>query len=185
MATACFTGHRKLGAVYYNRHNPSTEWHTLKQYMDQVVRQMHEMPYYVDHFISGLAIGVDMLGAESVNDVRMLGNLNTPIKLTGAMPFPSQPNKWPEHTRQHWQEICAMCDQVVAVSQDPYHPSKMQIRNQWMVDSSDYVIAVWNGIKYGGTWNCMSYALKQNKPVLAVQPLGLQWSCGWLTGEPS
>ena len=185
MPTACFTGHRKLGAVYYNRHNPSTEWHTLKQFMDGVITELIKLPHQIDRFISGLAIGVDMLGAESVNDVRILHGLENNIELVGAMPFPSQPNKWPQPTREHWNDICAMCNNVVAVSQDPYHPSKMQLRNQWMVDQSDYVIAVWNGIKYGGTWNCMSYALNQNKPILAVQPLGLQWGCGWMTGEPS
>ena len=178
MATACFTGHRKLGQVYYNKANPSTEWHTLRQYMDQVIKGMIGSPYNVDHFISGLAIGVDLLAAESVAYVRAFGG--PVVTLTGAMPFPSQPSRWPEPTRQHWNSVCQLCIKVVSVSADPYSPQKMQIRNEWMVDLSDYVIAVWNGMKSGGTWNCMSYALGKNKSVLAIQPLGLQWECGWI-----
>ena len=34
-----------------------------------------------------------------------------------------------------------------------------------MVDNSDYVLAVWNGEKKGGTWYTIDYARKKNKPV--------------------
>jgi len=178
MPTACFTGHRKLGDHYYNPTTPSTEWHTLRQYLDQVNTSMIN-DHGVDHFISGLAIGVDLLAAESVAYVRVFAK-DKEVKLTGAMPFPSQPNKWPEPTRQHWHNVCQLCNQVVSVSADPYSPQKMQIRNEWMVDQSDYVIAIWNGMKSGGTWNCINYAKSKNKPVLAVQPLGAVWGCGWV-----
>jgi len=183
MTTACFTGHRKIGANYYNRHNPSPEWHTLQQYMNQIVQGMCGSPYQVDHYISGLAIGVDMLGAECVAYVRSF--LKTQVNLTGAMPFPSQPNRWPEPTRNHWDDVCQLCNKVVAVSADPYSPQKMQIRNQWMVDQSHYVIAVWNGVKKGGTWNCMQYALSQGKSVLILQQTHGVWDCKWAVGDQS
>lgn len=178
MTTACFTGHRKISDEYYNKANPSAEWHTLRQFMDQIIKGMIGSPNNVDHFISGLAIGVDMLAAESVAYVRSFGG--PAIRLTGAIPFPSQPSKWPEPTRVQWANICELCNEVVSVSADPYSPQKMQIRNEWMVDESDYVIAVWNGVKSGGTWNCMSYALSKNKPILTIQLSGLQWQCGWI-----
>ncbi len=176
MPTACFTGHRKLNGQYYNRHNPSTEWHTLKNYMNTINTWMMK-ELQVNHFISGLAIGLDMVGAESVALVRAFGGPE--VKLTGAMPFPSQASRWPQSTREHWDNVCSLCNEVVAVSPDPYHPSKMQIRNEWMVDSSNYVIAVWNGIKKGGTWNCMAYAIKQGKPVLIIQQVGANWRGRW------
>jgi len=179
MPTACFTGHRQLNGEYYNKNNPSASWHTLRQYMDKVVTSFMR-DHGVNHFISGLAIGVDMLGAESVALCRVFMK-GVEIKLTGAMPFPSQPNKWPEPTRQHWHNVCGLCNEVVAVSADPYSPAKMQIRNEWMVDNSDYVIAVWNGVKSGGTWNCMQYAKAQGKPVFVIQPVGVQWIGAWLT----
>lgn len=34
-----------------------------------------------------------------------------------------------------------------------------------MVDKSDIVIAVFNGTEKGGTWDTISYAQKQNKPI--------------------
>ena len=178
MPTACFTGHRQLAGKYYNRANPSTEWLTLKNYVNDVVRSLiHD--HKVNHFISGLAIGLDMLGAESVALVRAFGGPE--VKLTGAMPFPSQPSRWPKPTRDHWNDICDICNEVVSVSTDPYSPQKMQIRNEWMVDRSDYVIAIWDGISKGGTQNCMNYAKAQGKHVLLIQPLGANWGHAWMT----
>jgi len=49
----------------------------------------------------------------------------------------------------------------------------MQKRNEWMVDHSDYVIAVWDGSK-GGTGNCVKYAIKQEKEILQLNPKTLE-----------
>ena len=46
-------------------------------------------------------------------------------------------------------------------------------RNEYMVDNSDYVIAVWNG-KPSGTGNTVKYARKNNKMVLLVDPQTLE-----------
>jgi len=178
MPSACFTGHRKLAGEYYNRFNPSTEWVTLKNHLSLIVKSfIHD--HQVDHFITGLAIGVDMLGAESVALVRSFGGPE--VKLTGAMPFPSQPSRWPQPTRDHWDNVCGLCNEVVSVSADPYHPSKMQTRNEWMVDRSTYVIAIWDGVSTGGTQNCMNYAKTQGKPILLVQPMDAGWQHAWVT----
>jgi uncharacterized phage-like protein YoqJ len=45
----------------------------------------------------------------------------------------------------------------------------MQIRNEWMVDRADQVIAIWDGTS-GGTANCVEYATKMNKPILRIDP---------------
>jgi len=179
MPTACFTGHRKINSQYYNRINPSPDWLSLKNYLNKVVTSLIK-DHSVDHFITGLAIGVDMLGAESVAICRAF--TPGPVKLTGAMPFPSQGSRWPEPTRNHWENTKGLCNELVSVSPDPYHPSKMQIRNEWMVDRSDYVIAIWNGIEKGGTWNCITYAKATGKPVLWIQQDGINWNNGWITG---
>ena len=188
MASACFTGHRQLNGQYYNPISPSAEWDALKLYLDHLLMWLMTQNNYmhteliqhdcVDHFISGLAIGVDMLAAERVAYIRAF--VKTPVKLTGAMPFPSQPSRWPQQTKDHFKHVCSLCNEVVAVSQDPYHPSKMQIRNQWMVDRSNYVIAIWNGVEKGGTWNCISYARSTGKPILWVELNGTQWRNTWI-----
>jgi len=178
MYTACFTGHRKIGGEYYNRVNPSAEWMLLKNYLDSIV-YFFMRDHNVTHFITGLAIGVDMLGAESVALCRSF--IKTPITLTGAMPFPSQRKKWPKPTRDHWHDTCSLCNEVVSISADPYHPTKMQIRNEWMVDQSNYVIAIWDSRMKGGTWNCIKYAQSKDKPVLHLVHTNQGWAHNWLS----
>jgi len=178
MYTVCFTGHRKMSGEYYNHMNPTAEWMMLKNYLYKIVLSFVE-DHNVTHFISGLAIGVDTVGAETVNHCR--ATTNTPIKLTGAMPFPAQASSWPAPSRNHWQDLLLMCDESIAVSDNPYHPSKMQTRNEWMVDNSNYTIAVWDGRKKGGTWNCVKYALSKDVPVLHVHKTHQRWEHTWLT----
>lgn len=44
---------------------------------------------------------------------------------------------------------------------------KMQLRNIYMVDRSELVIAVYNGVAKGGTFNCITYA-KGKKDILCI-----------------
>ncbi len=175
MSVACFTGHRQINNQYYNQNNPSAGWHTLKLYLNNTLMGLMSQ---TDHFISGLAIGVDMLAAECVAYTRTF--VKTPVLLTGAAPFPAQPSKWPQQTKDHYNYVCSLCNELIAVSPDPYHPSKMQIRNEWMVNHSDYVIAIWNGVEKGGTWNCISYARSLGKPILWIGQSDIQWQSEWI-----
>ena len=45
----------------------------------------------------------------------------------------------------------------------------MQKRNEYMVDLTDKVIAVWDGSK-GGTGNCVRYAEKCGKEIIRILP---------------
>ena len=181
MPTACFTGHRKINGHYYNSFNPSPDWLALKNYLNELLHGL--MINSVDHYISGLAIGVDLLAAECVDYART--NIGFDVQLTGAMPFPSQAGRWPQPTRQHWDHVCTLCNQVVSVSADPYSPEKMQTRNEWMVNNSHYVIAIWNGIRKGGTWNCITYAQTRGLPILFVQQGQNGWQAVWVSSPYS
>ena len=61
-------------------------------------------------------------------------------------------------------------DRIVETSDDPYAAWKMQKRNEWMVDNSGAVIAVWDGTP-SGTANTVKYARKQKKAVLVIDPV--------------
>lgn len=41
-------------------------------------------------------------------------------------------------------------------------------RNRRMVDYSKYVIAAWDGRKYGGTYYTINYAKKLNKEIILI-----------------
>lgn len=57
--------------------------------------------------------------------------------------------------------------------QGRYNPYKLQIRNEYMVDNADVVIAVWDGSK-GGTCNCVNYAKKIGKNIIQINPKDIE-----------
>lgn len=50
-----------------------------------------------------------------------------------------------------------------------YKPYLMQVRNEYMVNLADKVIAVWDGTS-GGTGNCVAYAKKKEKEIILINP---------------
>lgn len=53
-----------------------------------------------------------------------------------------------------------------------YHPAKMQKRNEYMVDHTDVLIALWDKdiVNKSGTYNCIKYARKIGKPIIIIDP---------------
>lgn len=65
--------------------------------------------------------------------------------------------------------VFARADNIVLVSDCEYNSTVMQQRNEWMLDYSDVMIAVWDGSK-GGTGNCVRYVKSKNKPIIEIRP---------------
>lgn len=166
------TGHRKLVPPGYN----GGSWWTptcpiVEQYHNGIKHVIMEniIKLYQNNnvvaFVSGGAIGADILFAEAVILLRDYGY---PITLGIATPFPSQASKWGHQTVVRYNKVLAAANWVYSVSPDPYSPQKMQIRNKWMVDRCGTLLAVWNGVTKGGTWNCINYARKQGRKILTI-----------------
>ena len=110
-----------------------------------------------ERVISGMALGWDMaLGRAAVR---------CGIPLTAAVPFEGQEKMWPASSQESFRALRNCADTVVIVSEGGYAPWKMQVRNKWMVDNCDTVLALWNGTD-GGTANCVRYAQAANKPIV-------------------
>lgn len=169
MTIACFTGHRKIAGQYYNHDKPTPEWLALRNYLQGAVSTFIDQG--ITHYISGMALGVDQLAVETVAFVRAFKKFD--VALTAAIPFPSQPSNWPRASQIKYQELLGLCNQQWVTSDDPYAPAKMLIRDKWMVNHSDYVIAVWDGREKGGTWHTYNYARQQGRPVFGIDPIGL------------
>lgn len=167
----CFTGHRpdKLGG--YAGPNAIHFQTRLHNYLVRVLIKAIHKDFKT--FISGGALGVDQIAAEAVIELRK-HTLYRKINLVIARPFPNQASKWPWHAQKRFSLIIEQADRIVDVSPDPYAPWKMQIRNEWMVNLSEVVIAVWNGVEKGGTWNCIQYAVKKQRDILIINPTTLE-----------
>ena len=68
-----------------------------------------------------------------------------------------------------YNSILARADKVVLVSDEEYKPYLMQKRNEYMVDETDKLVAVWDGTA-GGTGNCVNYARKVGKEIIRIFP---------------
>jgi len=165
----CFTGHRpdKLGG-YYGERAEKIQNDVFDTLVD-VITRAYNNGFHI--FISGGALGVDQLAAEAV--IHLRDEQKMPIRLVIAKPFPSQSCKWPKSAQNKFDILCEKADHVFNVSEDPYTPEKMTLRNEWMVNRSGCVVAVWNGCK-GGTGNCVDYARKMYKPIHIINPYTLE-----------
>lgn len=97
--------------------------------------------------ISGMAQGFDTLVAKTAV------HFNVPF--IAAVPFKSF----------DVDSIISEAEEINYISDD-YSFSVFQKRNIWMVDKCKLLVTAWDGNKNGGTWNTISYALKNNKDMI-------------------
>jgi uncharacterized phage-like protein YoqJ len=155
--TVAITGHRPDRLGGYEGTHPMALW--VKSRIRDVLVQLKHEGY--EDFVSGGALGTDQWSSWIA--------LELGFNLTIARPFPSQDSVWPETSRKAYRELLNL-SKVVDVSEDPYHPSKLFLRNQWMVDHSSCLIAVYDG-GAGGTAHSYKYAKKKNKRIELINPL--------------
>lgn len=165
--TCCFTGPRPQSLGGYSGPIAEATKKRVSKTLSSEIGKARDVGF--DTFISGGALGVDQWAAREVFIHRLFRPEN-PIKLIIARPFPSQHSVWPHASQKEFLEIISMADEVVDVCKDPFAVWKMMKRNEWMVDRSEFVMAVWMGGWKGGTWNCIEYALKTGKQVRIINP---------------
>lgn len=108
--------------------------------------------------ISGMALGFDLMLAEACVELK--------IPFIAAVPCATQADVWPLPSRAKWKHLISKAADVQVLAQK-YTMRCMQDRNVWMVDHADGLIVCWNGETSGGTWNCIQYARRMEKAILA------------------
>lgn len=106
--------------------------------------------------ISGMALGWDMAFAEAAIEVG--------VPLCAALPFVGQESLWPEASQRRYAGILARAASVVTVCPPIYSAKKMILRDEWMVDNADMLLALWNGTR-GGTYHTVHYAERRKLPI--------------------
>lgn len=139
MKSCAFTGHRPQNLPFGFREDDercTALKETLKKQIISLITDEN-----VTHFISGMALGVDMYAAEIVLELK---KTYPGITLESAIPCETQAAKWNAAMRERYYGIAAQCDKETLL-QTHYTPDCMDKRNRYMVDHADYIIAVWDG----------------------------------------
>lgn len=149
-----FTGHRpdKLGGYKL----PNETYIKVCRQIDSALKELKP-----EKVITGMALGVDQWAAMIAH------KLNIPY--LAAIPFEGQEKAWPEASQKAFRLLRKLAAEEVIVSSGGYSADKMQVRNIWMVDHCDVLIAIWDGTK-GGTGNCVEYAKSVNKEIYYIDP---------------
>jgi uncharacterized phage-like protein YoqJ len=149
-----FTGHRpdKLGGYKL----PNDVYLKVCREIDKALKELKP-----EKVITGMALGVDQWAAMIAYKLH--------IPFLAAIPFENQESKWPEESQKTYRLLRKLATKEVIVSPGSYTAEKMQIRNKWMVDHCDQLIAIWDGSK-GGTGNCVDYAKSINKTIYHINP---------------
>jgi len=112
--------------------------------------------------ISGMALGVDQWAA--IIAIRLK------IPFVAVIPFEGQELNWTVKSQKIYNQLLSHASEKIIVCPGGYAANKMQIRNEYMVDNCDTLIAIYNGDKTGGTANCVNYAKNLNKKIIYIDP---------------
>ena len=165
--TCCFTGHRP-DKLPWGEDESDPRCLRLKESIARAVEDAYVAG--VRHFISGMARGCDLYCAEAVLELR---EAEGDILLECARPCETQADSWPAAERERYNAILDRCNFETLV-QHSYDRFCMIRRNRYMVDRSGMLIAVYNGVPKGGTFQTLAYAMKKG---LTIHTIDLEDFC--------
>lgn len=147
--SVCFTGHRKVIHA------------KVKEKLTEVVRALAENGY--TSFITGGALGFDMLAARCVYDLKT----EFPhIKLIIAVPCRNQSRYWTAAEQNAYDNMLSAADEIVLLSEE-YYRGCMQKRNRYIVDNST-VCVYYKYKEFGGASYTVDYAEKKGRKLIGI-----------------
>lgn len=180
MLRISFTGHRpnKLGGYQWGNKIQKEVSKEIEKNILDIIEKTKEKEIV---FYSGGAIGVDQIAFEVVDklkEVIWFMDKNVTIKNNMAIPFNDQDRLWRINDKERYRSQKKRADSVIYVDieerykvygtkEGKYDVRKMQKRNEYMIDNSDILIAVFDGSK-SGTKNCIDYAKRKNKEIILI-----------------
>lgn len=164
--SVAFTGHRPQSLPgIWNENHPAQR--NIRAWLREQIQKSYDEGFRA--FYAGGALGVDTWAAELVLEEKMAGKDD--MALVIAVPHLEQPKVWRnENTVERYWRIREQADAVHIVTLESYSPKAMFARNNYMVDASHRLLAVWNEVAKGGTYACVQYARRQNNEVIVFVP---------------
>lgn len=162
-STACFTGHRSQKLPWGLNENDE-RCLIMKDVLRENIIKAYERGYKT--FICGMAIGFDMICAETILDLKKVYH---DIKIIGALPCRTQDVNWSQKNKKRYRELLGKIDYIRCIYDEYIGRDCMLERNRYMVNNSSLLIALFNGLP-GGTKSTIDYALKQGLDIVIIKP---------------
>lgn len=156
--TCCFTGYRP-SKYPFSFNSDNGMYRRLENDLLEAVFSMHKEDCRT--FISGVAMGFDILAAEIV---LLLKQHDSSVKLICAVPFREQSKTYTKDWKSRYKNVLESADEVKFVSEDYFQGCYFK-RNKFMVDRSDFIITWFDGRK-GGTSATLDYARKLGRGII-------------------
>ena len=118
----------------------------------------------IRNFISGFAIGFDMMAAEAIVSLK---RSYPDIILIAAIPFKGQASRFSFYDRKRYDRLLEVADEVIVLSES-YYPRCFLDRDEFMVNNSSKLIGYYDGREKGGTFYTIRKAMAQNIPIVNV-----------------
>jgi uncharacterized phage-like protein YoqJ len=121
-------------------------------------------------FYVGCGVGVDTWAAEIVIDLKQQGDFSE-MELFCAVPFPDHTERFTAGQKKRYEYILSQCNNQEVISRK-YSPVAYKRLNYYMVDNSQYIIAVYDQDKSdrSGLGQTVNYALKNNLQIIYIHP---------------
>ncbi len=161
--SCAFTGHRPHKLPW--RYDEASEGCVqLKAVLASQIAKLIENG--VTDFLSGMALGVDIICSELVLAQR---EKNPALKIHCILPCVEQDVKWPASARERYHSILRRADSIVYVNRG-YQKNCMLERDRFLVEWSDCLLAVYNGEQRGGTAATVRYAKRAGREIILIDP---------------
>ncbi len=124
----------------------------------------------IRRFYVGGALGVDMWAGEAIRDLKaspeFLG-----IELICVIPFEGHDSRWDGPNQRRLARLLAVCDEKVVASTSN-RPDAHKIRNYYMVDQAEYLVAVYDMDegRHSPAGQAINYAKKLKREIILIHP---------------
>lgn len=162
--TCCFSGHRPNDLPWKYEEKGIRLFIFKRKLKRAIVKSIKNGKRF---FISGMALGVDMIAAEMIIELKKSFEK---IKLVCAIPCKNQEMIWNEESIARYRNILRQSDEIYYVSMQEYKRGCMTDRNEYMIKHSSELIAAYNGKKSGGTYQTIKTARLEGLKITVVKP---------------
>lgn len=168
-----FTGHRPERLAGYDKTVGVNV--DVCVFLREIIKYLKSKGY--TRFITGGALGVDQWACDIVLE-------DPTIESLIAIPFSGYGENWPPPAQAVFHKLKQRSKVHICCPGGYFENGKAQtyknhVRNQWMIDNSDAVVAIWDGGKEGGTASAVRASKKAGKSIVHWNPKTtphIQWT---------